>query len=194
MNKLAVTGRWQHCALGFGGERPPKTSRVKRDALRLRTLHVSLTASPRSTSGLDPTTTAFAFRNKVFQPRLPASVLLFFSKQLIFPVFLSSSSFSWRVWRRLSPQHGALRANGFLTWQNGKKLTEFSEPLTFFIAPFLMPSLLKCGGAPWRNKWDILEEQFDHRGAKKKILNIFLFVYSFGRVITHDAQRNGVSS
>lgn len=45
---------------------------------------------------------------------------------------------------------------------------EFSEPLTFFIAPFFMPSLLTLGGAPWRNKWEILEEQFDHRGAKKK--------------------------
>lgn len=28
-----------------------------------------------------------------------------------------------------------------------------------------MPSLPTRGRAPWRDKWEILEEQFDHRGA-----------------------------
>lgn len=53
---------------------------------------------------------------------------------------------------------------------------EFSGPFTFFIAPFFMPSLPTCSGAPWKKKWEIPEEQFDHRGAPpKKKISIFSF-------------------
>lgn len=78
MNEFAMTGRWQHCALGSGEERPPKTSRVKCDALRLGTIHVPLTApASAATPVLEPTTSALTFRSKVLQPRQPASALLF---------------------------------------------------------------------------------------------------------------------
>lgn len=129
--------------------------------------------------GLEPTTTAFAFRSKVFQQRHPASVLLFWSKPLI-SAFLSSNPFQLtRLTAFISSTRSpASQQLSHLTEWREADAPEFSEPLTFFIAPFLMPSLLTLGGAPWRNKWEILEEQFDHRGAKKKKKKSSIFSFS----------------
>lgn len=78
MNEFALPGRWQHCAPCSGEERPPKTSRVKCDALRLGTIHVSPTAPAcAATPVLEPTTSALTFRSKVLPPLQPASALLF---------------------------------------------------------------------------------------------------------------------
>lgn len=78
MGEFVLPGRWQHCAPGSGEERPPKTSRVKCDALRLGTIPVPLTA-PASAAApvLEPTTSALTFRSKVHQPLQPAAALLF---------------------------------------------------------------------------------------------------------------------
>lgn len=141
------------------------------------------------------------FTVKSSNPAIQASVLLFWSNPLIFPLFLSSNPFKLTRLAAFisSTRSPAKQQLSHLTEWREADAPEFSEPLTFFIAPFLMPSLLtRCGGAPWRNKWETLEEQFDHRGAlkKKKKSSIFSFsstLLAFGRVITHDAQRNGVS-
>lgn len=173
---------WISCPWPVGGSIAPSVL-VRRDPQKPHGWNAMLCASEPFTSrwpvhpaphrGLEPTTTAFAFRSKVFQRRHPASVLLFWSKPLIFPVFLSSNPFQLtRLTAFISSTRSpASQQLSHLTEWREADAPEFSEPLTFFIAPFLMPSLLTLGGAPWRNKWKILEEQFDHRGAKKKKKN-----------------------
>lgn len=60
----------------------------------------------------------------------------FYRIHLHFRVSSSPTPFHWRVRRRLSPLHGALRANNFLTWQNGEELTHRNLAVHFLHRAF----------------------------------------------------------
>lgn len=79
---------------------------------------------PAAAPGLEPTTTAFAFRSKVFQPRHPSIGALILIETAHISGFSLVQPFSIDASDGvLSPLPGVLRTYNFLTWQNGEKLT-----------------------------------------------------------------------
>lgn len=121
VNKLARTCRWQHCALGSGEERPPKTWNAILCASEPFTSRWPVHPAPHR--GWNQPQPLLPFAVKSTNHTIQHWCSYFDRKHSYFRFFSRPALFNWRAWRRLSPLRGALRANNFLTWQNGEKLT-----------------------------------------------------------------------